>query len=148
LAARGIVGETYKGVVVIHRSHLTLLALIGTLLGAGVAANAQSAPSPAPGYDQPAGPGGHRRSPMDRAMDGIDLSPTQQSQVRAAETKFKELRHTATPETRRELIADVEAALTPGQRSQFESNLKAIRAQMRGQRHEGEAVTPPNPSAT
>ncbi len=132
----------------IHRTHLTVLTLVGTLLGAGVAASAQSAPTPAPGYGQPPGPGGHRRSPMDRAMEGLDLSPAQLSQIQAAKSKFKEMRHTATPETRRELMSDVEAALTPVQRTQFEGNLKAIRAQMRAQRHEGEGVTPPNPSAT
>ena len=125
----------------VNRTHLTLLTLIGTLLGASVAANAQSNAAPA---DAPP-PHGHRMNMLARAMQGITLTPAEQSQVDAAQEKFRASRKTATPETRADLKSDIEAALTPAQRTQFETNIKTIRAEMRANRAAGGA---PNPSAT
>ena len=116
-----------------HRSIFTVLTLIGTLLGASVAANAQQ--QGAPGAPMP----GHRGM-MARAMDGIALTPAEQSQIGAAMAKFKASRKTSTPETHRDLRADVEAALTPAQRTQFEGNIRSLRAQMKAERN----AAPPN----
>jgi Spy/CpxP family protein refolding chaperone len=121
----------------VNRTHLTILTLIGTLLGASVAANAQSDNAAA------APPHGHRMNLMQRAMQGITLTPNEQTQVQAAQQKFHESRKTATPETRADLKADIEAALTPDHRTQFDANIKTIRAQMRAERKAVEnAATP------
>ncbi len=113
-----------------NRTHLTVLALIGALLGATLAANAQSDPQSG---DAPP-PHARHMNLMERAMQGITLSPTEQSQVQAAMQKFRASRKTQAPETRADLKADVDAALSPAHRTQFESNIKAIRAQMRADR--------------
>jgi Spy/CpxP family protein refolding chaperone len=121
----------------VNRTHLTIITLIGTLLGASVAANAQSDSAPA------APQHGHRMNLMQRAMQGITLTSSEQTQVQAAQQKFHESRKTATPETRADLKADIEAALTPDQRTQFDANIKTIRAQMRAERKAAEnAATP------
>jgi len=125
----------------VNRTHLTIIALIGTLLGASVAASAQS--DNAPGD---AAPPGRHMNIMQRAMQGITLSPSEQSQIEAAEQKFRDSRKSATPETRADLKADIEAALTPEQRTQFDGNIKTIRAQMRAKRRAAESA--PAPSAT
>ena len=117
-----------------NRTHLTILTLIGTLLGASVAANAQSNPAPA---DAPPPHHGHRMNMLARAMQGITLTPAEQSQVDAAQQKFRAARKTATPETLKDLKGDIEAALTPAQRTQFESNIASIRAQRRAQQQAG-----------
>ncbi len=124
-----------------NRTHLTIITLIATLLGASVAANAQSDNAPA---DAP--PPAHHMNLMQRAMVGIALTSSEQTQIQAAEQKFRDSRKTATPETRADLKADIEAALTPDQRTQFDGNMKSIRAEMRAKRRAAESA--PAPTAT
>jgi Spy/CpxP family protein refolding chaperone len=125
----------------VNRTHLTIITLIGTILGASVSACAQSDNAPAD-----AAPSGHRMNIMERAMQGITLTPSEQTQIQTAEQKFRDSRKTATPETRADLKADIEAALTPAQRTQFDGNIKTIRAQMRAQRKARE--NEPAPTST
>ena len=123
-----------------NRTHLTVLTLIATLLGASVAASAQDAPA---STDAPP-PHGHRMSMMARALQGIALSPNAQDQIDAAQQKFRASKKTATPETREDYKAEIEAALTPAQRLQFETNIKTMRAQMRADRAAAGGAANPN----
>jgi Spy/CpxP family protein refolding chaperone len=131
-----------------HRSSLIILTLIGTLLGAGVAAGAQATSQPtdvAPGAPAPAEH--HHASMLKMALAGLNVTPAEKAQIRAAEQKFKASKQTSTPETRAQLKADIEAALTPDQRTGFESNMKTMMAQRRAARRAGTANAPA-PAAT
>lgn len=124
-----------------HRYTLSLFALAGTLLGAGVAAEAQTT-QPQPPPNAPAGAPRHHHGMMGRAMAGLNLSDAQKGQIRAAREKFKASQSTNTPETHQQLMSDVEGAMSPTQRTQFEGNLKTMRAQMRAERRDQGAPAP------
>ena len=109
------------------RPYLSLLAMAGALLGATIAANAQSYPLPTapPGATapnaQPAAPGAlrphHNRLRM--ALRSLTLSSDQRGQIRAAFQQFRASRTSATPMTRRQLRGQIEGVLTPAQRGQL-----------------------------
>ncbi len=124
-----------------HRTHLTALALIGTLLGAGCAAGAQSASNgTGPDNAAPAAPAAHGRMHgglLGRAMAGLDLTDDQKARIKDARMKFRASRQTSTPETREQYMADVESSMTADQKTRFESNLRSLRAQMRADRNNG-----------
>ncbi len=128
-----------------HRPTLTGIALIATLLGASLAANAQEQADPNAPTQPQMQTHPHHRSLMARALDGMTLTPSEHAQIRAAMAKFKASRKTSTPETRRDLQADVEAALTPDQRTQFESNVRTARLRMKAERKaDAEATSQPS----
>jgi Spy/CpxP family protein refolding chaperone len=112
------------------RLSLTILALVGALLGAAVAAHAQTYPLPTapPGANAAGsqGPGAaHGGNRLRMALRGLNLSPDQRGQIRAFVRQFRAERNTATPMTRKALLAQIEGTLTPQQRSRFESRMRA-----------------------
>jgi Spy/CpxP family protein refolding chaperone len=111
---------------------LTIIALAGALLGATVAAPAQTYPLPTapPGANAPGAqaPGAPRRGNRVRTMlRDLNLSSDQRGQIRAMFQQFRAARNTATPITRRALLAQIEGVLTPQQRSRFEARLQRAR---------------------
>jgi len=119
------------------RLFLTIIAIAGALLGATVAAPAQTYPLPtappganASGPNAPAGqaPGAPRRGNRVRAMlRDLNLSPDQRGQIRAMFQQFRAARNTATPITRKALLARIEGVLTPEQRTRFQARLQRAR---------------------
>jgi Spy/CpxP family protein refolding chaperone len=112
-----------------NRLILAPLALAGALLAGSVAAFAQAAPAPAAVAPQHAdgapAPGMHRRSKMHEVLSSLDLTADQKTQIKGFMKSFHESRQTATPETRKELLAQIEGVLTPDQQGKFEAGMHA-----------------------
>jgi Spy/CpxP family protein refolding chaperone len=108
------------------RPVLSLIALGSALLGASVAASAQSAPYPLPSAPAAAVPQNqapqrhHRRNRMREALQQLDLSSDQRKQIASMMRSFRASRQSATPMTRRQLRSNIEGVLSPQQRSQFD----------------------------
>ena len=128
-----------------NRPYLSLFAIVGSLLGASVAAGAQAAPASSATMASPAAamPGAqhHHGGRMGRALRALDLSASQQSQIKTLMTSYRSSRTSATPQTRKQLMAGIENVLTPTQRSQFETA-------MQHSRHSGNALASPSPGAS
>ena len=118
-----------------NRLILAPLALAGALLGGSVAAFAQAAPAPAPAAAAPQttdgapAPGMHRRSKMHAVLSSLDLTADQRTQIKGFMKSFHDSRQTATPETRKQLLAQIEGVLTPDQQSKFEAGMHAPAAE-------------------
>jgi Spy/CpxP family protein refolding chaperone len=112
-----------------NRLILAPLALVGALLGGSVAAFAQAAPAPAAAAPQNADgapvPGMHRRSKMREVLSSLDLTADQEAQIKGFMKSFRDSRQTATPETRKQLLAQIEGVLTPDQEGKFEAGMHA-----------------------
>ena len=113
------------------RPYLSIFALAGALLGATVAAHAQTYPMPtAPAGANAAAPQGvppHRHNRLRGVLDQLKLTPDQRTQIRSAMQSFRASRNTATPMTRQQLFASIEGTLTPAQRTQFENGMRRQR---------------------
>jgi Spy/CpxP family protein refolding chaperone len=101
-------------------------------LAAPLAASAQSAPSPsaAPHADWY---GGHRwhhphRNPYLHALRSVNLSAAQKQQVRKAFEQMRAADRTAMRANAEKMRGQVEAILTPAQRTELRSNLERERA--------------------
>ena len=111
---------------------LTSIALAATLV-APVAACAQQAPPP-PAAAQDAAPGGHRHhgNPMRRALAKLNLSDTQKQQIHDAMKQSREANRNADGATRKanreRLRGQIDAILTPDQRTQLRGELQQMRA--------------------
>jgi Spy/CpxP family protein refolding chaperone len=112
-----------------NRLILAPLALAGALLGGSVAAFAQAAPAPAAAAPQNAdgapAPAMHLRSKMHEVLSSLDLTADQKAQIKGFMKSFHESRQTATPETRKQLLSQIEGVLTPDQQGQFEAGMHA-----------------------
>jgi Spy/CpxP family protein refolding chaperone len=115
------------------RPYLSILALLGALLGATVAAHAQSYPLPtAPPAAGAQGPGaagathGHRAR-LRMVLRRLNLTPAERSAIRSFVQSFRASRGTANAITRRQLLAQIEGVLTPDQRARFEVGMRAQR---------------------
>lgn len=120
-----------------------------------LACNAQSAPDSNTTGAQ-AGARHHRGGMMQRFMTGITLSDAQKQQLQKLRDDFR----TAHPQGQRpdrdamkQLRQSMLDVLTPDQRTQFDANVKAFRAQHpRGSRHDGQGGAggpfAPNPTPT
>jgi Spy/CpxP family protein refolding chaperone len=108
-------------------NRLILAPLALALLGGSVAAFAQAAPAPAsPQNDDGApAPAMHHRSKMRAVLSSLDLTADQQAQIKGFMKSFRDSRQTATPETRKELLAQIEGVLTPDQEGKFEAGMHA-----------------------
>lgn|GEM_PF-2227278 len=114
-----------------------ILALAGALPLASVAAFAQSVtpppyavPGTGPNGAPPPPPPGarpHRRSPLQRALAGLALTPGQRARIHTYMAAYRQSRASATPETRAQLIAQIEGVLTPGERTAFVARLQRAR---------------------
>lgn len=112
-----------------------LFALVGALLGSGVAACAQRAPAataPAiatsvPGSNATMGTHKRRGSRMMRALRTLGLSDTQKAQIKAARQSYRASRTSRTPETPAQFRAQIENILTPAQRTQFQAAMQRNR---------------------
>jgi Spy/CpxP family protein refolding chaperone len=117
------------------RPYLSIFALAGALLGATVAAHAQTYPMPtAPAGANAAAPQAgapgvppHRHNRLRGVLDQLKLTPDQRTQIRSAMQSFRASRNTATPMTRQQLFASIEGTLTPAQRTQFENGMRRQR---------------------
>ncbi|MBD5603774.1 MAG: hypothetical protein IAI48_01570 [Candidatus Eremiobacteraeota bacterium] len=110
------------------RLFLTPFALAGALLGASVAAFAQAEAPPAPAPAAAGAPqaGMHRpHAKMRAALATLNLSSDQRAQIEGFMKSFHDSRRTATPETRKQLIGQIEGVLTPDQQTAFETALHA-----------------------
>ena len=113
-----------------NRPYLALVALAGTLAGATVAAHAQPLPSPAAIAPAASGAMGgahhHRRgNRIARILRTLNLTDAQRARVRTAMQNYRAARRAGTPQTRPQLVATIEAALTPTQRATFEREYHA-----------------------
>jgi len=113
-----------------NRLILAPLALAGALLGGSVAAFAQAAPAPAATAPQNADDGApaqamHHRSKMREVLSSLDLTDDQKAQIKGFMKSFHDSRQTATPETRKQLLAQIEGVLTPDQAGKFEAGMHA-----------------------
>jgi Spy/CpxP family protein refolding chaperone len=111
-------------------------AIAAALVTPAVASAQQSPPAPAATYAPgvPGAPGahrGHRRGGFRKALRGLNLSASQQSQIDQAFTQSRAANQNADPATRKanrqQLRAKIEAILTPAQRAQLQANLKQNR---------------------
>jgi Spy/CpxP family protein refolding chaperone len=115
-------------------------AVLGAALSVPAAAFAQQAPYPA--ATAPAYPGGapagrrHHQNRFRAALRGLNLSQAQRQQIDQAFARTKAANHNADRTTRRanmqKLRSDVEAILTPAQRTQLQAALRKSRGQRRG----------------
>ncbi len=127
-----------------NRPYLTIPALIGALLGAGVAAHAQTTPGSPAVFSSPV-PGGiavmraHKGGRMSRALRSLGLSPAQKAQIKAARQSYRSSRGSATPETRAQLRSQIENVLTPVQRTRFDA------AMQHGKRNRNTPLASPAP---
>jgi Spy/CpxP family protein refolding chaperone len=111
-----------------NRLILAPLALAGALLGASVAAFAQAAPAPAAAPQNADGaptPAMHHHSKMRAVLSSLDLTADQQTQIKGFMKSFRDSRQTSTPETRKQLLAQIEGVLTPDQQGKFEAGMHA-----------------------
>jgi Spy/CpxP family protein refolding chaperone len=112
-----------------NRLILAPFALAGALLGGSVAAFAQAAPAPATAAPQNAdgapAPAMHRHAKMREVLSSLDLTSDQQAQIKGFMKSFRDSRQTATPETRKQLLAQIEGVLTPDQQGKFEAGMHA-----------------------
>jgi Spy/CpxP family protein refolding chaperone len=123
------------------RPYLSILAILGALLGAGVAARAQTYPLPtapaanaAPASGQ-AGAQHPARRRFRMVLRQLGLSQDQRAQIRSMMQSFRASRATDAPMTRKQLLAQIEGVLTPAQRTQFDAAMHPYRR----------AVPPPAP---
>ncbi len=101
---------------------LTAVAACGALLLSGTTAFAQTAPdAPITPPGAPAGHGHHRANKMRAALQSLGLSADQKQQIASDMKAFRAARQSGTPETRADMMSKVESALTPDQRTRFES---------------------------
>ncbi|HZO94120.1 MAG TPA: hypothetical protein VFB22_10115 [Candidatus Baltobacteraceae bacterium] len=113
---------------------LTSIALAATL-AVPVAACAQQAPPPAASA-QDAAPGAHhhhhRFNPMRAALAKLNLSDAQKHQIRDAMKQSREANRNADDATRKanreKLRGEIDAILSPDQRTQLRSELQQMRA--------------------
>jgi Spy/CpxP family protein refolding chaperone len=124
-------------------------------LAAPLAASAQSAPPPAPSPS--AGPHGDwhggrprhhsHRNPYLHALRSLNLNDAQKQQVRTAFQQMREADRAAMRANAEKLRGQIDAILTPAQRTQLRTTLEQER--MRHQRRDEGApqATPPAPAA-
>lgn len=133
-----------------NRPCLALPALFAALLGTGIGAYAQTAPTAAPPAISTPVPGSNpamraherRGSRMMRTLQALGLSDSQKAQIKAARQSYRTSRNSATPETKAQLRTQIENTLTPAQRTQFEAAMQ----RKRGSRSEPMApMAPPTP---
>lgn len=132
-------------------------AVFAVALSIPAAAFAQQTPLPAatagpafPGSGAPAGRHRNRSNRLRAALHQLNLSATQQQQIDQALARAKDANRNADRPTRRanmqKLRADIDAILTPAQRTQLQLAMRKSRGQHRG-RGRG-AFGTPAPTAT
>ena len=105
-----------------NRPLLTALALMGALLGSGVAAVAQNAsPAPAPPAASGAPSSHHHRGRLGRALRSLDLSDAQKAQIRTIMSNARQAKLNGSPTTHQQIVQQIEGVLTPDQRPKFEA---------------------------
>jgi Spy/CpxP family protein refolding chaperone len=62
---------------------------------------------------------------MRAALSSLDLTADQQTQIKGFMKSFRDSRQTSTPETRKQLLAQIEGVLTPDQQGKFEAGMHA-----------------------
>ena len=106
--------------------------LLAAAVGFTAVANAQQAPAPPAQSGTHAGHGkGHG---MARALQGIDLSDSQRTQIRSLMQQYRQAHPKGSqpdPQARKALRAQIMAVLTPDQQSRLTSNLQQMRAARR-----------------
>ena len=127
-----------------NRTPLAVFAILGSLLGASVAAGAQTAAfSPAPVASGGAAANGthqhHHGGRMGRALQGLNLTSDQRARIKTLMTSYRASRTSVTPQTRQQLVAGINDVLTPAQRTQFS-------AAMAHRRRDGSTAAAPTPS--
>ena len=104
------------------RPLLTALALMGALVGSGVAAVAQNAPpTPGPAASGAAPSHHHHRGHLGRALRSLDLSDAQKAQIRTIMSNARQAQENGAPPTHQQIVQHIEGVLTPDQRSNFEA---------------------------
>ncbi|MDQ2857090.1 MAG: hypothetical protein M3R53_00375 [Candidatus Eremiobacteraeota bacterium] len=128
-----------------HKHLYLVFTLAGTLLVAPFAAFAQNAAAPAPNATIPAAgtSGHHRGSAMRHALKTLGLSADQKTRIKEIMTSYRASRHSASPQTRRQLRANIEGVLTPDQRTRFAA---AMQQQARS-RSQGARAPQPVPTS-
>lgn len=128
-----------------HKRPYLAFALAGTLLSVPLAAFAQNAPSPAPSSTNAAAgsPGHQRGGAMRRSLETLGLGADQKSRIKDVMKAYRASRGSASPQTREQLRANVEAVLTPDQRTRFAAAMQEQHA--RG-RNEGAQAPQPAPT--
>jgi Spy/CpxP family protein refolding chaperone len=116
----------------IRLSRLVAAVSVAALLGAPFAAFAQPAPVavPSPGAAAPA-QRHHHRSPYMHALRSLNLSDAQRQQITTLTQSARSAPRTTDPAVRRanmeKLRAQIDAVLTPAQRTQLQTELKNAR---------------------
>jgi Spy/CpxP family protein refolding chaperone len=105
---------------------LPALAVAAALLSAPALAQTTSA-SPAPAA-APAQPAMHHHSPMRAALASLDLSDAQKAQLKSIYEQAKTARENGQPISHADLLKQINAVLTPDQRTQFQAALEKARA--------------------
>jgi Spy/CpxP family protein refolding chaperone len=110
------------------RLSLLPFALAGTLLGASVAALAQSTGAPAPAASPaPYAAGSHARHHRGGAFATLGLTPDQRAKLKAIRDQYRASQQSGTPETHAQLRAQIDAVLTPEQRAKLQAYRRAHR---------------------
>ena len=113
------------------RKLLVLPLFAGSLIAGSAGAFAQSSPAAAPVTDASPAPAmghHHHKNKMKATLRELNLSDDQKAKIKTFMTSYRDSRKSATPETREALRGQIESVLTPGQRTQFEAQMKPAAA--------------------
>jgi len=112
---------------------LPSLAIAATMLCApALAQNTNQPAAPAPsGAPAPAHP--HHISPIRVALGSLDLSDAQRAQLTTLRGQLKAARENGEPVSRADMLKQLNAILTPAQRTQFQAALEKAKAQQQQQ---------------
>jgi len=113
---------------------LPSLAIAATMLSApALAQNTNQPPAPA-ASGAPAAPAhAHRISPIRVALGSLDLTDAQRTQIKNLHDQLKTARENGEPVSRADMLKQLNAILTPAQRTQFQAALEKAKAQQQQQ---------------
>jgi Spy/CpxP family protein refolding chaperone len=89
--------------------------------------NQPAAPAPSGAPAAPAHP--HHLSPIRVALGSLDLSDAQRAQLNTLRGQLKAARENGEPVSRADMLKQLNAILTPAQRTQFQAALEKAKAQ-------------------
>jgi Spy/CpxP family protein refolding chaperone len=100
------------------------ISLVGLFFAAPGWGSAQNAPAPdvsaMPSQD---GSMHRHHHGMRGELKSLDLTPDQKAQIKGFMKSYRESRDSANPETRKQLLSQIESVLTPDQKAKLESEM-------------------------
>jgi Spy/CpxP family protein refolding chaperone len=110
-----------------------LVLAAGVLCTPALAQNTNQPPAPAPSGAPAAPPHPHHVSPIRVALGSLDLSDAQRAQINTLRGQFKAARENGQPVSRTDMLKQLNAILTPAQRTQLQAAIEKAKAQQQQQ---------------